>query len=129
MLIAASRRIVDGSGDLELVHSLENRLGTAGLRVREVNTASLKMGWQTALPENYPCSACSPMQAVLTSRDLWSRDRGVDVAFAKQPDNGRVATDRAGLRANSLWDALFATIISNQGRHLGKTQVHLSVPE
>ena len=63
MLIAASGRIVDGSGDLELVHSLENRLGTAGLRVREVNTASLKMGWQTALPENYLCSACSPMQA------------------------------------------------------------------
>lgn len=75
MLIAASGRIVDGSGDLEPVHSLENRLRTAGLRVREVYTASLKMGWQTGLPENYLFGACSPMQAVLMARSLFDCDQ------------------------------------------------------
>ena len=75
MLIAASGRIVDGNGDLEPVHSLENRLRTAGLRVREVNTASLKMGWQTALPENYLCGACSPMQAMLMAQSLFDCDQ------------------------------------------------------
>ena len=40
-----------------------------------------------------------------------------------QPDNGRIATYRAGLGPNSWWDALCATIVGNQGVPSGESPI------
>ena len=71
--ILAADKVVEGAGSHDETDSVRWMLKRSGVKVSELRIAPLKMPWGEPLPEGYLKGACSPLQAILSLKDILSR--------------------------------------------------------
>lgn len=80
--------VIDGAGDLRETDTILEIAARRGLRIRDVQIASMSMGWRTETPRGFVKGACAPIEAIATERDALASG-ALDLLVVRGTDNAR----------------------------------------